>query len=316
MFQYASKSQLYNNLHAYEKAGIPILQSLSRVNIPKYKNTFEQIHNGISRGNTLSLEFEKRPELFTPLERELITIGEDAGILDQSFLRLSTWFELMNKTKNDILTGIAYPVLLLHIAAFLLNIPVFIDAGGKVFCMNVISYLVPLYGLFGFFGFALPFLRKNIKGLAFVWDRFVLKIPVIGKAIYKLQMARFAGSMSCCLEAGVNVIKSLDISSEICTNLAMQKKFKQLTPHLQQGNLFSQAFAQIHIKDPLVLDFIQVGESSGTLDEGLKKVEEFYYSDFRTSLERISKLLPPIVMLIIGLAIAIKIVGFYAKAIH
>ncbi|MDF1615452.1 type II secretion system F family protein [Desulfurivibrio dismutans] len=314
------------------RAGVAITRSLEilqdQTEHPHIKRSLGRMVTDIEEGSTLEAAFRKHPKIFSKLYCSMVRAGEASGSLPEVLERLSYILEHENKVKGDINTALAYPkiVSLALVGAFLflltMVIPQFVStfakAGIDLPLPTVISvamyrglveyWPVLLAGLAaGFFGLRAYFrseLGYVVKG------RLLLRLPILGPLFQKSAMSRFSSIFAILLASGVTVMESLSIISEVIGNGAIAREFDKLKAKIEEGRGIAGPLKQARYFPPLVVNMVEIGEESGSLDEMLQAVANHYDAEVEYAVKRLSDALGP--LLVVGLA---AVVGFFALAI-
>ncbi|ADH87053.1 type II secretion system F family protein [Desulfurivibrio alkaliphilus] len=314
------------------KAGVAITRSLEilqdQSEHPQIKRSLERMVTDIEEGATLEAAFRRHPKIFSKLYCSMIRAGEASGSLPEVLDRLSYILEHENKVKNDINTALAYPkiVSLALLGAFLflltMVIPQFVStfdrAGIELPLPTVLSiamyrlltehWLVLLVVLAaGFFGLRAYF---NSAAGYVVKGHLLLRLPIVGPLFLRSAMSRFSSIFAILLASGVTVMESLAIISEVIGNGAISREFEKLKAKIEEGRGIGGPLRQARYFPPLVINMVEIGEESGSLDEMLQAVANHYDSEVEYAVKRLSDALGPI--LVVGLA---AVVGFFALAI-
>jgi len=314
-------------------AGLPILKLLevleNQTQNKKLKNVIVSVAIDIREGSILYDAFKKHPGVFSPLYCNMISAGEGSGTLPAVLERLVYILEHEHKIKSDIKAALQYPIIVmaaLGIAFFVLLtfiVPkfaaIFSRAGLdlplptrlSILLSHFLShywYLVIGVAVIGIFG--LRYYYKNTEMGKYLWDRFILGIPVFGPLFVKAMMARFASVFSILQSSGIPVLNSLEILSGTIGNQAITRQFNRIRNRVEEGSGISSPMRSAKYFTPMVVDMIAIGEESGQLEEMLRQISIHYDDEVEYAVKRLSAALGPI--LILGLAV---IVGFFALSI-
>ncbi|MDZ7642130.1 MAG: type II secretion system F family protein [Desulfurivibrio sp.] len=314
------------------KAGVAITRSLEILREQtenKYiRRCIARMVSDIEEGSSLTAAFRKFPKVFSKLYCAMVQAGEASGTLPEVLDRLSYILEHENKVKNDIKSALAYPkivsIALFGAFIFLLTmvIPQFVttfEKAGIDLPLPTVIALVLYNGLTAYW----PWLLAGVGGVFFglrayfnspvgyvVKGRLQLKLPIIGPLFQKSAMSRFSSIFAILLASGVTVMESLSIISEVIGNGAISREFDKLKEKIEEGRGIGEPLRQAHYFPPLVVNMVEIGEESGSLDEMLRAVSVHYDSEVEYAVKRLSDALGPI--LVVGLA---AVVGFFALAI-
>lgn len=185
----------YHNLSIMLDAGVPLLRSLNTLSSglnPRMRAAFLRLADSVSKGNTLAEEMTQSPNIFNPLDVMLIQAAETSGSLPESFKLLSEWHEFSSRIAKKMLSGMLLPIFLLHATAFIAPFPVFVLGDWQIgpYLTSAVTILLLFY-----IPAAIIFiiLRMTPKTGLFrrLLDRLTLRIPLLGRAVYKLALSRY-----------------------------------------------------------------------------------------------------------------------------
>ncbi|WP_440917142.1 type II secretion system F family protein [Candidatus Pelagibacter sp.] len=318
------------------KAGLPILQVLGmlrdQLESPAMKEVIEDIRKSLEGGVTLSKCFEKYPELFDNVYVNLIKAGEASGKLDVFLLKIVEALEKKENIKKKIKSALMYPSIMFTVAitvsAFMLVkvVPVFAkmyDGMGielptaTATIMAMSDFLRGTGGkvlLFGLIGFVLGFryiTSKNEK-MKYAWHKQVLKLPVFGDMILKSMLARISLIMGNLSAAGVNLLESLEISKSVSTNVVVLESLENVKKGVFSGDTLTKLFLKDPLFPPTFSQLISVGEQTGQLDEMFGSVAKYYEAEFDTTVDNLSSLIEPIMIVFMGIMIGGLMIAMYS----
>ena len=318
------------------KAGLPILQVLGmlrdQLESPAMKEVIEDIRKSLEGGVTLSKCFEKYPELFDNVYVNLIKAGEASGKLDVFLLKIVESLEKKENIKKKIKSALMYPSIMFTVAvtvsAFMLVkvVPVFAkmyDGMGielptaTATIMAMSDFLRGTGGkvlLFGFIGFVLGFryiTSKNEK-MKYAWHKQVLKLPIFGDMILKSMLARISLIMGNLSAAGVNLLESLEISKSVSTNVVVLESLENVKKGVFSGDTLTKLFLKDPLFPPTFSQLISVGEQTGQLDEMFGSVAKYYEAEFDTTVDNLSSLIEPIMIVFMGIMIGGLMIAMYS----
>jgi type IV pilus assembly protein PilC len=318
------------------KAGLPILQVLGmlrdQLESPAMKDIIEDIRKSLEGGVTLSKCFEKYPELFDNVYINLIKAGEASGKLDVFLLKIVESLEKKENIKKKIKSALMYPSIMFTVAvtvsAFMLVkvVPVFAkmyDGMGielptaTATIMAMSDFLRGTGGkvlLFGLIGFVLGFryiTSKNEK-MKYAWHKQVLKLPIFGDMILKSMLARISLIMGNLSAAGVNLLESLEISKSVSTNVVVLESLENVKKGVFSGDTLTKLFLKDPLFPPTFSQLISVGEQTGQLDEMFGSVAKYYEAEFDTTVDNLSSLIEPIMIVFMGVMIGGLMIAMYS----
>jgi type IV pilus assembly protein PilC len=143
------------------------------------------------------------------------------------------------------------------------------------------------------------------------WDRFVLSAPVFGDLAMKGATARFSRTLGTMLSSGVNLIDAIEICRMTMDNSVVEEALLKVKEEISSGKTIALPLAQAKIFPSMVIQMINVGENTGTLDQMLMKIAEFYEAEVETAVAGISKLIEPVVLVVLGGMVAFILIAMY-----
>ena len=307
------------------KAAIPIMEGLGALaeqteDLP-LKKALNQLVHDIGGGLSLSQAMAKHPNVFSDLYVNTVVAGESAGVLESVLFRLSNMLEDDAETKNNISAAFRYPIMVviaMVIAIIVLSvfvIPQFakIYSDAKVALplptqiMIIAGYALKNYwyitfpsiaaGAFGFKKFI------NTKKGRFWWDGQKFKMLIVGKIYTKITMLRFASMLSVLYQAGLPVLKTMDIVALTIGNVVLSKEIEKIKHDVSDGKGISGAVLNSKFFPRLVGYMISVGEKSGSLGLMLDSLCQFFESEVRSMVRNLTTMIEPIMTAILGVVV-------------
>ena len=318
------------------KAGLPILQVLGmlrdQIESPAMKDVIEDIRKSLEGGVTLSKCFEKYPELFDNVYVNLIKAGEASGKLDVFLLKIVESLEKKENIKKKIKSALMYPSIMFTVAivvsAFMLIkvVPVFAkmyDGMGiqlpaaTATIMSMSDFLrgtggkILFFGIVGFI-FIFRYLTAKNEKIKYAWHKQVLKLPIFGDMILKSMLARISLIMGNLSAAGVNLLESIEISKSVSTNVVVLESLENVKKGVFSGDTLTKLFLKDPLFPPTFAQLISVGEQTGQLDEMFGSVAKYYEAEFDTTVDNLSSLIEPIMIVFMGLMIGGLMIAMYS----
>ncbi len=313
-------------------AGVDLMRGLtvlaSQVGNPILRQTILEIRDDIEQGEGLGDAFEKYPKIFNLLFRNIIKVGEESGTLDLSFGYMADLFENEKEIRERIKAATRYPKIvitaLLGAVFFLMSfvVPKFIGmfananielplatrllisisnffAGNTIIILMIVAALVVLYRI------ALGY-EEFVRGR----DTLLLRVPIFGSLYTKLYMARFSRVFAVLTTSGVDIIKTLELSSSALGNIILRDHFDNIIAQVKEGVALDEAMERQRILPEMVVQMVAIGVESGTIDIMMNKVSDYYDQETDYTIRNLSTLIEPILLLFMGI-----MVGFIALAI-
>ncbi len=313
-------------LSAMVSAGVPLLRSLTSIQKHAEDKALKKILGDIVKdvegGMTMGDALAKHPDTFNDIYVNMVRAGESAGILDDILKRLAGQLEKSAAIRKKIKSAMAYPMVLLGITflAFfglmLFVVPqigkIIQDLGGPDAELPFITQM--MLGISGFivsfWYILLPvivgivtglvmYIRKSPKGRR-AFDTLILKIPAINVIIRKISVARFARTFSALMGAGVAVLEALDVTSRAVGNVIYEDTLKQAGVAVKNGKSLSSVLEKSELFPSIVAQMLAVGEETGQTDTVLLKVADFYEEEVDLSIESISSIIEPAMIVVMG----------------
>lgn len=314
-------------------AELPLIQSLSILEEQQknkyFKTVIRTIKEDVEAGSTLNQAKRKHPKVFDDLYCNLVASGEQSGSLDVMLRRLAEYIERTVKLRGQVRQAMIYPVAILIFAIvvsiFLLwkVIPVFAsifrDLGAELPLLTAViiklSNFVQNYILFIFLGliglfFAFRYYRNTTQG-RWTTDRLMLKIPLFGSLLYKVAMTRVTRTLSTLISGGVPMLEALKITSSTAGNVLIEKEIMDARKLVSEGKTMNEAFRESGRFPLMMLQMINVGEATGTLDEMLSKLASFYDEEVEASVAALLSVMEPIMLIFVGGIVGSLVVSMY-----
>jgi MSHA biogenesis protein MshG len=319
-------------LHSLLKAGIPITRALGGLQDsaePAMATVIRQTRESLESGNALSLSMARQHGVFSPFYIAMVRIGELTGRLDEVFMRLFHHLAFEKLMRDQVRTALRYPsfvVAVMGVAVVVINLFV-IPAFQKVFdgfgaelplmtriLVGFSQFMVAAWpwllgiGIAGWFGFR-AWLRTE-EG-RYLWDRTRLRLPIAGKIMTKATLSRFARSFALALKSGVPVVEAMLVVASTVENSYVGRAVEKMKEGVERGDTLLRTAAASRIFTPVVLQMIAVGEESGSLDEMLGEVADFYQQDVEYELKTLSSQIEPILIVFLGVVVLILALGVF-----
>jgi len=307
------------------KAAVPIVEGLGvlaeQSEDPVLKEALNQIVHDIEGGASLSSAMSKHPGVFSELYVNTVVAGESAGVLDKVLLRLSQMLEDEEETRTNIKSALRYPIMVifaLFVAVFILSVFVIPNFAQIYTDMNValplptqimilVSNLMRNYWYITFpLLIGIVFLFRwfiNTKRGRFLWDGAKFRLPIVGKIYSKIAMLRFTSMLSVLYQAGLPVLKTMDIVGMTIGNAVLAKELKAVKRDVADGKGISGAVLHSKFFPRLVGYMVSVGEKSGSLPMMLDSLHDYFTLEVRTTIKNLTTLIEPIMTAILGVVV-------------
>jgi len=288
-----------------------------------------EVRLDVEKGASLSQALARHPKAFNRLYVAMVRAGEVGGVLDRVLLQLADIIEKQVELKRKIKSAMTYPVavlclvLLIVTAMLIFVVPTFEtlykDLGGTLplptrlllMVSRMVTKWAPIIIILeaaGVWGF-----KKWIQsetGRA-NWDAFKLKVPVFGKLVHKTAMTRFSRTLAVLLRSGVPILEALEITSETVNNTVVAKAVKETQEAVKRGESIAAPLERHDIFPPMVVQMLAVGEETGQVDVMLEKVSEFYDQEIEATVDALTSLLEPLLIMVMGGAVGSMVIALY-----
>ena len=322
--------QLYAMIHA----GIPLVQALRviryQISNRRLRQIIDEIAAHIEEGGRFSTALSKYRDVFGDLYISMIRAAEEAGTLEETLKRLADHLEKIEKLRGKVKSALFYPIFVLTIATIIVTgilifvIPTFqqlyADLGGTLpaltqMVINASNWLRDYIGWFilGIILFVVLFiqLRRISTRFKYLTDLTLLKLPIFGELVLKSSIANFSRTFSSMLSSGINILEALRISSETANNEVIREAIEKVREQVEKGVSLSLAMSRISIFPPMVINMAAIGEQAGNLDEMMSKVADFYEEEVDRTVDGLTSLIEPLMIVFIGSIIGIIIIAMY-----
>lgn len=320
-------------MHALTKAGIPLIRTMrglaETTRSPVLAEVLEDITNRLEGGTTMATAMQAHPKVFSELFVAMIHVGENTGMLDDSFKRLSEILELERDTKRRVKQALRYPtfvVIALLAALMVVNflvIPRFASVFAKLgadlpFLTQVLvgtsNFLLGYWPVMLFAVAAGAVLVRQWKQTdrgRLMWDRYKLKLPIIGPLLELITLSRFARNFATMLKAGMPVTHALTVVADATDNAWIGSHIKDMRLGIERGESLLRTARHSEMFTPLILQMIAVGEETGSVDDMLNNVADFYDEDVDYGLKRLAESIEPILIVAMGVLVLILALGVF-----
>ncbi|MBH1431491.1 type II secretion system F family protein [Stenotrophomonas maltophilia] len=316
------------------KSGVPIVSALEIIGSghknPRMKKMVESVRADIEGGSSLHEAISKHPVQFDELYRNLVRAGEGAGVLETVLDTVATYKENMEALKGKIKKALFYPAMVVVVAfvvsAILLMfvVPqfeeVFQSFGAELpaFTQMIVTasrlmlswwWLILIILVGGSVGLLMAY--KRSPSMQHSFDRLILKVPVIGQLMHNSSIARFARTTAVTFKAGVPLVEALGIVAGATGNKVYEESVLRMRDDVSVGYPVNMAMKQTNLFPHMVIQMTGIGEEAGALDAMLFKVAEYYEQEVNNTVDALSSLLEPMIMVFIGTIVGGIVIGMY-----
>jgi type IV pilus assembly protein PilC len=315
-------------------AGLPLVQCLDILANQTPNKIFARIltavKQSVEQGATFSESLKKHPKVFDDLYVNLVAAGEVGGILDTILNRLAIYIEKNVKLKGQIKSAMFYPIGILVVAIGVIAvmlikvIPTFEDMyknmgnaqlpGATRFVISLSHGFINKWYLY--FGTVVgvivgsTMMRRTERGKE-IFDRMLLRIPVIGPTLRKIVVARFTRTLGTLLSSGVPILDALDICARTSGNKVVQNGIMSARAKISEGHDMAGPLADSRVFPSMVVQMIGVGEQTGAMDQMLGKIADFYEEEVDSAVSALTSLIEPVMMAFLGVVVGGLIIAMY-----
>jgi type IV pilus assembly protein PilC len=314
-------------------AGLPLVQCLeilgSQQENKVFKRALIQIRQDVESGSNLADAMRKHPKIFNDLFTNMVAAGEAGGILDTILQRLSTYIEKAVKLNSQVKSAMIYPVAVISIACIVVAvilwkvIPVFASLFASLGAtlplptriVIALSNFIAAYWwiiaiVIGGGIYAIRRYHETYKGKRVI-DGFLLKLPIVGILLRKIAVARFCRTLSTLTASGVPILDGLTITARTAGNSIIEDAIMATRKSVEEGKTISEPLGDTDVFPTMVVQMIAVGEQTGALDTMLSKIADFYEDEVDTAVAGLMKLLEPVLIAFLGVAIGGIVIAMY-----
>ena len=293
------------------------------------KEALLQIRSSIENGKKLSESMAPHDRVFDSLFVNLIRAGEEAGIIDTILLRLSVYIEKNDRIKSQVKSALVMPAVILFVAMIVIGgillfiIPKFkeiYEGSGKQLpfltqlMLDISDFTRSKWYLFaaiiGGAVFGIMYYINTPEGKK-QFDIFLIRAPLIGDVVQKSAVARMTRTLSTLLGSGIGLLEAIDIAAKTSGNYVIEKALMECKDSVTVGKPFHVPLSRQKDLPLLVGQMVGIGEQSGSLDQMLGKVADFYEEEVENAVKATTQLIEPLLMVFLGAIIAVIMVAMY-----
>ncbi|MFA7314667.1 MAG: type II secretion system F family protein [Candidatus Magasanikbacteria bacterium] len=310
-------------------AGLSLIEGLDvlskEIQNKKLNNVVHGIKTGVENGSQFSEILIQYPKIFPPIYVKMIASGEISGKLEGSLEQVVTQMKKNYELTSTIRGAMIYPaVILVAISAVGILMVTFVlpkllvmfkDVDAELplptkilvaitdFMSKPLNIIVIFSTLFITISFFIYSLKKYPKFKKII-HKININLPIVGKIIKQINLARFSLTMSSLLKSTIPIIEAVDISSEICSNVSYQYALKIATEKIKKGINLSQVLREFEkLFPPMVTEMIMVGERTGEIDKLLDELSKFYSNEVDKTMKNFSTIIEPVIIILLGLGV-------------
>ncbi|HKM19875.1 MAG TPA: type II secretion system F family protein [Candidatus Dojkabacteria bacterium] len=314
-------------------AGLPLTRALEimvdQATNPMFKRVLRDVLLSVQSGKSLSVSFREQEGVFDSITLNLLEAGEESGNLEVILERLATELEERSSLTKKVRSAMIYPsiVLVVIIGVILMMLFVLIPSMSEIysdfgadlpwitkFLVNMSNFFIKYWWVILLVVVVLvvgwKYYRSTDKGLK-TTDKLMVKIPIVGNLIAKIQIAQFTRILSLLLSSGLSIVKALELTAQSLSNSIFRDVVMDARNEVEKGGPLALPIARSEYFPLLVSSMISVGEETGEIDVVLAKVSEYYKEEVDTATSNLSTLLEPLLLIIMGLAVGFIALGVY-----
>jgi type IV pilus assembly protein PilC len=314
-------------------SGLALLRALhilaEQTENKKLKTIIAQVANDVEVGGSFSESLAKHPLDFPPIMISMIRAGEVGGFLEGALDALAVNFEKDHKLRSTIKSAMTYPVmvLLLSLVAVIIMLTFIVPIFKTMFeglgsalpaptqlLVNIsqnMVWIIPVLVVGIIVGMVWWKRNKNTESVRKVLDPLKLKMPVFGKLVQKIAVARFTRNFANMIGAGVPILQALSVVGATSGNYVIESATKRVSDSVKNGQSLSKPLADEPVFPPMVVQMMAVGEDSGSLEIMLVKIADFYDDEVQAMTEALTSLIEPLLIAFLGVVIGGMVVALY-----
>lgn len=307
------------------KAGVTIMSAISAIGAqaenPVLAETLSEVGKDLEGGKTFTEACQRQKDLFPNIFISMVEAGEASGALDQVLEQLADYFEGQSEIMEKVKSATTYPsfigafAVVVVVVLMMTVIPgfatLFEDMDAELPGITAAALAVSDF-LRGYWFINLPVTIGLIVWLKWyfgttkgkhLWQRWSLKLPKFGTLFQNAAMGRFCRTLSILVASGVPMIQALEIVARVVNNVEYSSAILHARKGVSEGQNLTQGLAVSPRFSPLLLHMLKVGEDSGAMDEMLSKVADFYESEVKYTVDRLSSIIEPMMILVLAIVV-------------
>lgn len=316
------------------KAGLPLMQAFEIVarghGNPSMTEMLMEIRGEVEQGSSLSRAFSNHPKYFDRFYCNLVAAGETGGVLESLLDKLAIYKEKTQAIRKKVKTALTYPVSVIAVAIGLVFVmmifvlpafkEVYANMGAELPALTqTVMDMSDFFVSYGWMvlialGFAIyGFLKLKARSIKIQrrMDAILLRMPIFGDIVRKGTIARWGRTTATLIAAGVPLVDVLDSTAGAAGNLIYEEAIREIRTRVIQGLSMTSGMRATELFPNMMLQMSSIGEESGSLDDMLNKAAEFYEDEVDNAVGRLSAMMEPIIIVILGLVIGTLLVAMY-----
>ena len=320
-------------LAALLRAGLPLLQSLDlmheSVEDPTMRQVLGEIRDQVKSGSELSDAFANFGDLFPPLYASSLRAGERSGDLEPVIRRFIRYLQIVSSARKRVVSALVYPTVLILLSLGMLAIlAIYVVPSFSKFYADLeaelpkitqitlsISFFLrdnlwPILGILTVTWLALRNWAATPSGQLF-FDGLKLQIPLVGQIFHYFSLSEFCRSLATLVAGGIPLVSALDTSVKAVGNTQIRTRIAPVIDEVRQGQSFNESLERTEVVPHIAINMIKVGETTGSLDEMLYSVSDYFDEKVETRVTRLLTLVEPIMLVVMGGLVAMLLVSIY-----
>lgn len=321
-------------LAALIHSGLPLLRCLEllleRIENQEFRVILEDIYRQVKGGTSLSEAFGSHPDVFPRVYTASILAGEKSGTVEQVIRRYLSYFKIILAIRTKVISSMIYPLLLLGLAFAVILV--------------LITYVIPKFSEF-YTGFAgkLPlitqiliatstFIKAHLiwfaagvfllfvlyhtyvkhSNRAQMWlSRVILKLPLIGNLWTKFSISQLMRTLHTLLAGGIPLVNSIDVAASAVSNKLISEELGHVSQRVKEGDPLWNSLQRTGLMTHMAIEMVKVGEETGSLEEMLKNISDFYDEEIDTNVTNLLAIVEPVMLIVMGLVVATILLAMY-----
>lgn len=315
------------------KAGLPLVQSLDilrrRVSNQVFKSVLDDVHERVRAGSALSEAFEAHGAMFPGVYTASLMAGEKSGNLEQVIRRYVAYVKVVSGVRRKTISALVYPAILMLLSIVVVSL--------------IVLKVVPAFGSFyEGFGEELPMSTRVIVAISaiatsyFIWivaalaavvvagwlwlkqpgqrkrvDRWVLRLPMLGPIARKFSTSQAARTLATLLGGGIPLVNAIEVSAKAIRNQHVSHELMTVAQQVREGRAMAAAMGDTGAFPDVAIKMVEVGESTGALQEMLNSLADFFDEEIETNLGRFVTVIEPVLLIVMGTVIAGLLLALY-----
>ncbi len=314
-------SFFFSQLSTMLNAGVPYVQALDTLakqqRDPRFKKVVTELRDHVQAGRPISVGMQRYPEVFSPIMMSIVRVGEEGGFLDSALKQTSEYIDQEISLRNLYRRVTFYPKLQLALSIIIILATNAILAAIKPGAKGLSSPLTNAstwFWLAPLIVFIFLFLRVGLANfrIRYLWDAVISYIPYVGKTMRMLAMAKFGRSFGALYRSGVPMTKSIKLAADSCGNEYLRALILPASTRIESGAGITETLVTTGAFNPIVIDMMRTGETTGNLDGMLHKVADYYEEDSKVRAVQMGHVFGVFIFLCVAIYIGFIVVSFYS----